>query len=161
MINPLKSSRGRRASAFTLAEVVVCIALTTLLFSGLICGYIGASYRAEWTGYSLAAQGLAIQQIEQAKAAKWDPWAADAPCDITNVQKTTGATLDLPMNTGTTNAVWATNYTTIRTLVPVDSVVGTNLVSVIQVRVDTVWPFLWHGTRYYYTNTIVDYFAPD
>jgi type II secretory pathway pseudopilin PulG len=159
----ITESRAHRGqSAFTLAEVVVSIALAAMMFSGLICGYIGASYRAEWSGYSLAAQSLAIQQIEQAKAAKWDPWDPSGPvCEYTNLQKTTAAALDIPLNGGLTNAVWATNFTTVTALVPVDSVVGTNLVSLIQVRVDTVWPFLWRNKTNYYTNTVVDYFAPD
>jgi len=55
----------RRTRGFTLVEVVVCIAITALMFMGIITAYIHGTYKAEWSGYSLAAQAMAIQQLEQ------------------------------------------------------------------------------------------------
>ena len=54
--------RHRSAGAFTLAEVVISVGIATLVFAGLITGYVQSSYRAEWSGYSIAAQALAVHQ---------------------------------------------------------------------------------------------------
>jgi len=153
----LPGVRGAKApaAAFTLAEVVVCVFIIMLLFAGILTGYIQTSYRAEWSGYSLAAQALAIQQLEQAKAAVWDVQQTPVLNEITNMPRVTAATLDLPV-TGTNN-VYATNYATV-TLIPNTNVVG---VAVYMVRVDTVWPFRWKNQVVYFTNTIADYFAPE
>src|ERR1039458_7246431 len=62
----------RNGAAFTLAEVVIAIAIMGMVFSGTIYGYVQATKRAQWSGYSLAAQALAIQQIEQVRSAQWD-----------------------------------------------------------------------------------------
>src|SRR5262249_6001478 len=80
----------RSVAAFTLAEVVVCLAIVALLFGGIITGYMQGAYRAEWAGYNLAAQSLAMQQIEQAKSAKW---AKDVN-EFTNILTMTWAVLD-------------------------------------------------------------------
>lgn len=143
------------ASGFTLAEVVISLAIAAMLFAGLISAYIQSSYRAEWTGYSLAAQSLAVQQLEQARSAAWDINTSPARNEITNVPTLTSAILDLPV-TGT-NVTWATNYSTILSV----SITNTAGASVYMVRVDTVWPFIWRGLTRYYTNTVADMFAPD
>jgi type II secretory pathway pseudopilin PulG len=148
--------RARKVvNAFTLAEVVISLAIAGVVFAGVIAAYVQSSYRAEWSGYSLAAQSMAIQQLEQARAADWDIGTIPVKNEITNVPAITAAILDLPVSG--TNVIWATNYTTI-TSVPISSTVGA---SVYMVRVDTAWPFLWGGKRRYYTNTVADFFAPD
>jgi hypothetical protein len=121
----------------------------------MIAAYVQSSYRAEWSGYSLAAQSMAIQQLEQARAADWDINSTPVKNEITNVPPITAAILDLPINS--TNTIWATNYTTI-TSIPITNTVGA---TVYMVRVDTAWPFVWAGKRKFYTNTVADYFAPD
>jgi hypothetical protein len=143
-----------RAAAFTLAEVVICVFIMMLLFAGILTAYIQTSYRAEWSGYSLAAQALAIQQLEQAKAAVWDIQQTPVQNEFTNMPTVTYATLDLPV-TGT-NYVYATNFATVR-LVPT-SIAG---VSNYMVKVDTVWPFRWKNKVILFTNTIADYYAPE
>ena len=64
-----RASKGGNL-AFTLAEVVVAIAIMAFVFGGLISAYVQATRRAEWSGYSLAAQAMAIQQLEQACAGR-------------------------------------------------------------------------------------------
>jgi type II secretory pathway pseudopilin PulG len=150
-----KRGRSQHACAFTLAEVLISLAIAAMIFAGVITAYVQSSYRAEWTGYSLAAQSLAVQQLEQARAADWDINTSPEKNEITNVPTITSAILDLPV-TGT-NVVWATNYTTI-TSIPITNTIGA---SVYMVRVDTAWPFLWRGLKRYYTNTVADFFAPD
>jgi prepilin-type N-terminal cleavage/methylation domain-containing protein len=151
-----KGRAGQKARrAFTLAEVLISLAIAATVFAGLITAFIQSSYRAEWSGYSLAAQSLAIQQLEQARAADWDISTIPAKNEITNVPTVTSAILDLPVSG--TNVIWATNFTTI-TSVPITNTIGA---SVYMVRVDTAWPFIWGGRRHYYTNTVADFFAPD
>jgi Tfp pilus assembly protein PilV len=142
-----------RAEGFTLAEVVMSIFIAAVVFCGVIGAYVQAAYRAEWSGYSLAAQALAIQQLEQAKAGVWD----NQTCNITNLNTVTSATLDLPVPGSSTNSVYATNYTTITSITNLD----VTQVTVYMVKVDTVWPFLWKNRVVYYTNTVADYYAPD
>jgi prepilin-type N-terminal cleavage/methylation domain-containing protein len=154
IIEPSAPAHGYR-KGFTLPEVMISLAIAAIAFAGMITVYVQSSYRAEWTGYSLAAQSLAIQQLEQARAARWDISTTPIINEITNVPPVTSAILDLPVNG--TNVTWATNYTTI-TSIPIANTVGA---SVYMVRVDTAWPFVWGGTRRYYTNTVADYFAPD
>jgi len=138
-------------AAFTLAEVVVCVAIVALLFGGIVTGYIQGAYRAEWAGYNLAAQALAMQQIEQAKSAKWD----NNVNEFTNLLTLTWATLDLPING--TNMVYATNYVTVTP----NQISSTPDVFVQMVKVDTVWPYIRKGITLYYTNTVADYYAKD
>ena len=154
-----------QSRGFTLAEVAIAMAIVTTVFTGIILAYTQATYRAEWTGYSLAAESLAMRQIEQARSARWDPANAAQQNEIysLNLQGSnyaagvlTGYTwtnLDLPM-TGT-NAVRATNYVTVKPVPTSGS--GSN----IMVRVDAVWSFRWRSQTKLYTNTICTYLAPD
>ena len=157
---PLK----RAASAFTLVEVVVCLAVAMLIFCGVITAYVQSSFRAEWSGYSLAAQAYSIQQLEQAKAAVWD----NTKCQITNLNLIswscannvwtgyTTNTLDLPVSG--TNYIYATNF--VKVFVITNSV--NPQITYYMVKVDTVWPFNWYkGQPRLFTNTVADLFAPD
>src|SRR5271165_1914488 len=87
-----------RASAFTLAEVVISMAIVTLVFDGIITAYIQSSLRTEWSGYSLAAQAQAVQSLEQAKSAVWDVLQTPIVNQLTNVPTVIPATLDLPIS---------------------------------------------------------------
>ncbi|HWD93594.1 MAG TPA: prepilin-type N-terminal cleavage/methylation domain-containing protein [Verrucomicrobiae bacterium] len=159
------SSGTTRSRGFTLAEVAVALALIAMIFTSIIVGYTQATYRAEWSGYSLAAESLAMRQIEQARSARWDPANISTPNEIyalnlLSSNRTgnvlTGYTwtnLDLPV-TGT-NFVRATNFVTVK---PVSTgSPGSN----IMVRVDAVWSFRWRTSTRLYTNTICTYIAPD
>ena len=109
----LPGTRGSKArtAAFTLVEVVMCVFIIMLVFGAIITAYIQTSYRAEWTGFSLAAQAAAVQQLEAAKCAVWDPLQTPVKDEISQLPLVTSVLLDLPV-TGT-NTVYATNYTTI------------------------------------------------
>jgi len=150
--NDARVKRSRRGvRAFTLAEVVMCIAIVALMFGGIIAAYIQGAYRAEWAGYNLAAQSLAMQQLEQAKTAVWD----NSHDEFTNLLLQTSAVLDLPINGA--NVVYATNYV----LVTTNQVSSSPDIFVKFVKVDTVWPYVRKDSVLYYTNTVADYFAPD
>lgn len=169
---PLNPGRTKRqAFGFTLAEVVISIAVTALVFAGILTGYVQSARHAEWTGYSLAAQALAVQQIEQARSAVWDYSTGAGRNEITNLnlmnpqynsatKTTTGyswATLDLPCSG--TNVVRATNYVTVKMLY--FNNVANPPVQLQMMRVDTVWPFTVGTAPKYFTNTVATYFAPD
>lgn len=143
------SERG--IAAFTLAEVVVCLAIVALLFGGIITSYIQGAYRAEWAGYNLAAQSLAMQQLEQAKTAVWD----NDHNEFANLIRQSWAVLDLPING--TNKIYATNYVTVST----NQISSSPDIFVQMVQVDTVWPYIRKDGVQYFTNTVADYYAPD
>ena len=135
----------RHVAGFTLAEVVVAIAIATLSFGGVIYGYVFTADRAQWSAYSLAAQSLAMQGVEQARAAKWDPkaWPAVDELGVTNYTQV--EMLDVPVSG---QAVQATNYIRV-TAVSQDPPLR-------QLRADCVWS-LRNGRRSRgpFTNTVV------
>ena len=149
-----------------MVEVVVALAISVMLFSGIIVAYTQTCRRAEWSGYSLAAQSLAIQQLEQARAAKWDrsinelaslpltSWSWDG----TNGSGYSVSILDLPL-AGTNNVVYATNRITVKMIYVNNATVPP--VKVQLVRVDTVWRFMSDKAPKLFTNTVATYLAPD
>lgn len=144
-------------------------AVVALVFAGIIEGYEQSGQRLEWTGYSLAAEALAIQTIEQARATVWDPAQIPPVNELTNLNlmgwsynastlTVTGYTtniLDIPY--ASTNYVMATNYVTIQMLN--DS--GYTNVQEQVVQVQTVWPFCIRASNLYFTNTLSTIISPD
>ena len=146
------AERKRRTAALTLVEVVVATLIIVLVFAAIIGAYIQTTYRSEWAGLSLAAQAAAVQQLEAAKCAVWDPLQTPVKDEITQLPRITTVLLDLPVSG--TNKLYATNYTTV-------TLITNGVYSNYFVKVDTVWPFRWKKTTAYYTNTVADYYAPD
>jgi hypothetical protein len=146
----MKILKRIETSAFTLTEVVIATAISALTMAGTIYGYGLTCRRAEWAGYSLAAQSLANQGLEQARAAKWDPMAPTPVDELTNSYFTTPQVniLDIPVIG--TNVVFATNFFTI-------TQISTNP-NLKMIRVDCVWKFINKGP---YTNTVMSYRASD
>jgi len=140
--HPRKAERG-----FSLAEVVIAMAVLALLIQGVIYGYVDSSRRAEWSCHSLAAQSLASQGVEQARAAKWDPQAWPPVDELAPTNYVEVDTLDLPRSG---LPIYATNYISVM-------VVSTNPL-VREIRADCVWNFLSRGR---FTNTIITFRAPD
>ena len=152
---------------FTLVEVLVSLGIVTVLFGGILSAYIQTSRRAEWAGYSLAAQAIGILQIEQARSGVWDysinkneltnlnlsSWKYNATTKVGTGYSTT--VLDLPISG--TNVVVATNFVTVKML----SLSGSPNVQVQMVTVDTVWPFLTLHGNCLFTNRTASYFGPD
>jgi prepilin-type N-terminal cleavage/methylation domain-containing protein len=152
---------------FTLVEVVVALAIVTVLFSGILAAYIQCSRQTEWAGYSLAAQAIGIHQIEQARSGIWDYSIGKNELTNLNLQSWsynastrvgTGYTtdiLDLPVSG--TNAVMVTNFVTVKLLF----LTGFTNAQVQMVSVDTVWPFSSYTGRRLFTNRTASYFGPD
>lgn len=153
-------------SAFTLLEVVLAIVITGVVFVGILTGYVQSARRVEWSAYSLAAEALNIQQLEQLRSANWDTQTSSTNQDefmsmVTSNwpyangkwTATTTNVLDVPYNSANGKYVWATNYVSL-SVIPV---VIYPVVTVKQIQTDTVWTF--RGKLF--TNTIVAYRAPD
>jgi type II secretory pathway pseudopilin PulG len=136
--------------AFTLVEVVTATAVSAFSMAATIYGYTLTAKRAEWAGYSLAAQSLAIQGLEQARAAKWDPWSSAANSDMLISANFTPQIKILDVPVAGTNVVYATNFWTISTI--------STSPNLRMIRVDCVWKFLKNRV---YTNTVVSYRASD
>ena len=178
VINSGNLAKLRSKKGFTLFEVVLCLVIIALVFGGIIQGYTSATYRAEWTGYSLAAQALALQSIEQARSATWD--TAIGTDDIPGMLKALGnynsnlvsgtVASGVVMMKGATNRVLdlpttpgqSTNYATITVTAtryqPLPGLGGNNM---YVIQVDALWAFQWKHRTNYYTNTLVTYMAPD
>jgi type II secretory pathway pseudopilin PulG len=143
--------RGLSPGGFTLAEVVMAVGILAVCIGGIITGYVFSSKRVEWSAYSLAAQSLALQRLEQTRACKWDLGAypiVDNELQASNFPPQV-LVLDIPMNT--TNSILATNITEV-----ID--IQTNYPPIKFVRVTCRWPFLNGKT---YTNSIASYVIPD
>jgi prepilin-type N-terminal cleavage/methylation domain-containing protein len=143
-----EQSRGA-APAFTLIEVAVAMAISVLVMAGMFQGYTMASRRAQFSSYQLAANAMAMQQMESIVAATW----VVSGTSVTNIfssslTNTQVAALCLP-NTAT-NLVYATNYATV-------TQVSTNP-PYVMVQVSCVWNFMGMGT---FTNTVAVLRAPD
>src|SRR5262245_42589083 len=95
-ITVLTATHPARQNAFTLVEVVMSVFIMMLVFSGIITCYIQNAYRAEWSGYSLAAQSAACQVLEKAKGATWD--VAAGKDEIASLPTNYVSTLDLPIS---------------------------------------------------------------
>ena len=153
----LKRTDMRKWGAgFTLAEVVVSIAIFASAMAGLMYGYVQVNYRAQWSSMSLAAQSLAAQSVEQARAAKWDihsdspgtgPGASDELPPTNFVQIFTNSLL-VPK---TGEAVSVTNYVSVST--------AYNNPPVRQIRADCAWRSPFSGQ--WYSNTVITYRISD
>ena len=132
----------------TLVEVLVSMLVLGIMITGVVNGFIQSHRTAEWTAYSLAAQSVAMQPLEQARAAKWDPYASTPINEVTNLPTiTTSNILDIPMSG--TNFVYATNRITVR------MVAGNPPLQ--EIAVECTWHFF---NRRVFTNSVITYRAP-
>jgi type II secretory pathway pseudopilin PulG len=138
---------------FTLAEVVVSMAMAAMTVGAIISCYLMAAQRSEWTTASTAASQLAMDRLAQMRVARWDLSFENGNPPGTN-DLVEGffvddpAPLDMPL-TGTV-PLMATNQVTV-TRLAVDR-------PVLMLRVDCVWSLMSRGP---FTNTVVSYRAPD
>jgi hypothetical protein len=165
----LRLARPRGCEAFTILEIAISSAIVVMVFAGIIKAYVQSGQRLEWTGYSLAAEALAIQTIEQARATVWDPAQTPPLNELTNLNlmgmsynssslTLTGFTtniLDVPYES--TNYVMATNFVTIQML----NINGNTNVQEQVVTVQTVWPFYIRASNLFFTNTVSTIISAD
>ena len=142
---------ARPRQGFTLVEVLVAMAIIGLVFTSVLAAYLSAIDRSEWSGYSLAAQSIAAQGIEQARSAKWDPQAWPVVDDLGPTNFVQVEPLDI---TSSRQTVFATNYISITT-------VSANPL-MRQIQADCVWTLASRArNRGPFTNTAVSLRAPD
>ncbi len=122
----------------------MAIVVLAILVQGVIYGYVASAQRAEWSAHALAAQSLASQGVEQARAAQWDPLFTDElpPTNYTEID-----TLDIPESGA---PEYATNFISI-------AAISTNP-PLRRIRADCVWSFSRRGL---FTNTVITLRAPD
>jgi len=141
--------RHKGQGGFSLIEALISLAVMGMAAGGIIYGYLMASQRAEWSAYSLAAQSLAMQRVEQTRSAKWDPLGYPAVDELQSANFPQQVEiLDIPITSS--KPVLATNFTTISTL--------SSNPPLKMILVECVWSFQWKSVH---TNKIVTYRAPD
>jgi type II secretory pathway component PulJ len=141
--------RTQRDSGYSLAETVVSLAVSMIMLSGLISGFLQSAQTSEWSSYSLSAQSQALRGVEQVRAAKWDPLGFPSVDQITSGNFPVRVEiLYIPMRGN--NIAYVTNYTTITTV--------SSDPPLKMVRVDAVWGFFHRGL---FTNSAFTYRAPD
>jgi Tfp pilus assembly protein PilV len=161
----------RHERGATLIEVCLSALIVALVFGGTIQAYIQSSQRVEWTGYSLAAQSLAQETLEQARSAIWDPAQTNQINQVTNISVIPSSIsynsstktwsgyltniLDVPFSG--TNYTVATNFVSIQMY----NVDGVSNVWAQCIRVDCVWPFIYRRGSPCFTNTVCTIMAPD
>jgi type II secretory pathway pseudopilin PulG len=168
-----RTKRCEAGFVMTLWEVLIAVVIVAVVFGLIFDGYVTSAKMAQWTGFSLAAQSMAGQAVEQARSAVWD--IALQKTEVTNMTllnkqitynginfTMTGYTtniLDIPWKG--TNYVMATNYITVQSFF--QNGVSNPWVQMQSVTVQTVWPFDGWGnyTLQYYTNTVCTFIAPD
>ena len=139
---------GRRYGGFTLAEVMMSVAISAITIGGVATGYVTTTQRAEWATYSAAAHSAALQHIERAISARWDPLALPATDELVSENFPAAMVqLDLPGASGT--VAYVTNRTTITSL-SVDPPLK-------MIQVDSTWSFMARGP---FTNTVITYRSP-
>lgn len=139
----------RTAAGFVLEEVIVSMAIATVVIAGIVSGYIISAQRADWSAHNGSAQALATQRLEQVRAAKWDTLASP-PVDevVTNNFPVLTQPLEVPL--AGTNKIMATVITQI-TRVEEDP-------ELKLIQVECIWSYLGRGP---FTNSIMTYRAPD
>jgi len=166
----LRPGNRPRRGGFTVLEVVFAVSVLAVVFATVITAYVQTTYCVEQSGYSLAAQSLCVQTLEQAKACVWD--LSVGKNELTNLtlmnwtyNASTGVgtgyctnMLDLPIK-GTNNAVVATNFVTVKMLYLNAS--SNPPVKMQMVTVSTVWPSMMKGKVRIFTNTTATLLAPD
>ncbi len=140
---------GGKAHAFTLIEIAVALAVSVLVMAGMFKGYTMASRRAQYSSFQLAAEAMAMQQMESIVAASW----VISGTSITNMfspSLTNTQVNALCVPSSGTNLIFATNYATVKQI--------STYPPYAMVEVNCVWSFMGMGT---FTNTVAVLRSPN
>lgn len=158
MIRLTQSNQAKTIRGFTLLETMVAFGVFAMVSGGIIYGYVQTNRMAEWSATSLAAQSFASMGAEQARAAKWDPWAY--PQNSNTDQRVSGSIwtnsgiYDIPIKGNPTNNNFGFFVTNII------SVTNLSMNPPLRQITSTVyWNF--YLTKRSYTNTVILLRAPD
>jgi len=143
----------KTVSGFTLIEVALSLAIVGLTSGAILYGYLANADKARWSAYSLSAQSLALEGVEQLRAAQWNPQAWPPVDELGNTNFVQIEQLDASGASG--QQVLATNYISVIT-------VSTNP-PLKQLRTDCVWMMPGRGAKKYgpFTNTVITTRATD
>lgn len=174
--NQTRIVRARTRHGFTLPEVLITIVILAMVIAGVSYGYSEANRIAIWESMSQAAESYALQGMEQARSAKWNPWdyitntgagTADELTPSTNAAFIQQDLLDIPMkgnpfstnsgNTYTNFAFFVTNYVYVTTVTSYQS--GYFPSPLRQIKSLAIWKFPFTGQPF--TNTIITLRASD
>jgi type II secretory pathway pseudopilin PulG len=142
-------SRNRCASqaAFTLIEVAFAAAIAALVLAGMFEGYNMSGRRAQFSACNLAANAMAMQQLEQVVSVDWV--ASSGNNSLLNMNATNLNNLCLPSaNNNVINCTNITRVTAVSTSPPYD-----------YVEVQCIWGFPTYGGTF--TNTVAVLRAPN
>jgi type II secretory pathway pseudopilin PulG len=147
--------KSNSPAGFTLIEVLISFFIFTIVIAGLINGYVQINRTATWCSWSLAAQSIASQGAERARAAQWDDLGGnDQWTPTTNSlgvvvpYQDTNCTLDVPSNG---SLIYVTNFITITSYSATPPI--------REIRSDCVWTYPITGQIC--TNTVITLRAPD
>jgi hypothetical protein len=147
---PTGTARNRceGQGAFTLIEVAFAAAIAMMVMAGMFQGYTWAGRQAQYSACSLAANTLAMSQMEKVIAATWIPSPPYTITTMLGLSSTVTTNLCLP--SAQSNFVNCTLYTTV-------AQVSTNP-PYAQIQVQCVWTLPSYGGTY--TNTVAVLRAP-
>jgi prepilin-type N-terminal cleavage/methylation domain-containing protein len=150
-------NRGARQirAGFTLIEILITFVILGMVLAGLIYGYVQANRMAEWCSMSMAAQSLASEGAEKARAADWRPrdWPMTQGYEGSSDELTNGWQtnyLDF-MDVPSRGILSATNFN-VTNFVSITNI-GSGNPPLRQIRSDAVWTFPWDGKLC--TNTVI------
>jgi len=130
-------------------EVVISMIIIAVTIAGIVTGYVYSARQAEFSAYFLAGHSLAVQRIEQMRAAKWDVLTTPIVDEliIGNFANQTNV-LDLPQTGGNGVTAVSKSFITELSVNP----------PLRMLRVECSWSFMERGS---FTNTLVTYRSPD
>ena len=132
----------------TLVEVVIALAITSLTVAGIVEGYIYCTNSTVKESYYLAANGRALERLEQTRSAQWDN-SSYPPVDQLVATNFPDEVVTLNKSGSDPDAVSATLHTDISQL--------STTPAFKRVRVDCIWQFRGQAQV---TNTIETLRAP-
>ena len=148
----LPSSKQRKrllCRGFTLPEVATSMGILGITVAGIMTGFVTSTKVTDYASCSGTAQRSVAQQLEQTRAAKWDPMAFPQVCDLSsnNFPQLVSA-LDVPgQGTNIANATVTTTISDVSFDPPVK-----------MISVACVWSLPGRGP---FTNSITTYRSPD
>ena len=145
----IRPNSQRKGDAFTLEEVLMSMAVASISMAAILSGYLLSFQKAEWAAHDQAAQALAVQRVEQTKAARWEPFAMQAKDELNEANfPDIEQQLYIPVRgTNVVNAMVYTTITDVSTSPPIR-----------RIRADAVWSYMERGP---FTNTVITLRSPD
>ena len=144
-----KNKTARRNFGFSLVELLMSLGISSISIGSIISGYLLVMRQAEYTACSNSAQALVNNQIEQVRAAKWDPQAYPVIDELVS-ENFPEINCSLEDASNCTNKINAVVRTKIQTT--------TNGVPMKIITVECVWNFMNRGA---YTNNFVTIRSPE